>query len=150
MREWFKKWQNVIVWALAVAFIAGIAWWSVAGYISTRANSGKSETEAVGYVVVNGQVPKDSTAKVSAAELESEYANFLANYSVGSLDPLFEEPPQKANLLKELLKERVILLYAKENKLLPTKKEIDAKLKEYESEIKRNQAFFAVREATFW
>lgn len=95
MREWFKKWQNVIVWALAVAFIAGIAWWSVAGYISTRANSGKSETEAVGYVVVNGQVPKDSTAKVSAAELESEYANFLANYSVGSLDPLFEEPPQK-------------------------------------------------------
>jgi len=141
MREWFKKWQNVIVWALAVAFIAGIAWWSVAGYISTRANSSKSETEAVGYVVVNGQVPKDSTAKVSAAELESEYANFLANYSVGSLDPLFEEPPQKANLLKELLKERVILLYAKENKLLPTKKEIDAKLKEYESEIKRNQAF---------
>uniref|UniRef100_A0A832I6G1 peptidylprolyl isomerase n=1 Tax=Pseudothermotoga hypogea TaxID=57487 RepID=A0A832I6G1_9THEM len=141
MRKWFKKWQNVIVWALAVAFIAGIAWWSVAGYISSRARNTEFQTEIVGYVAVNGQEPKDTIAKVPAAELESEYANFLANYSVGSLDPLFEEPPQKANLLKELLKERAILLYAKENSLLPTKKEINAKLKEYENEIKKNQAF---------
>ncbi|MGE0033149.1 MAG: peptidyl-prolyl cis-trans isomerase [Pseudothermotoga sp.] len=141
MRKWFKKWQNVIVWALAVAFVAGIAWWSVAGYISSRAQGTESQTEITGYVAVNGQEPNDPIAKVPSAELEFEYANFLANYSVGSLDPLFEEPPQKANLLKELLKERVILMYAKENNLLLTKKEINAKLKEYEDEIKKNQAF---------
>ncbi|WP_041076481.1 peptidyl-prolyl cis-trans isomerase [Thermotoga caldifontis] len=141
MREWFKKWQNVIVWIIAASFIAGIAWWSVAEYISARSRSSEAEVEAVGYVVVGGQIPKDSWSRVSRIELESEYSNFLANYGVGSFDPLFEEPPQKANLLKEMLKERAILLYAKENKLLPAKKEIEAKLEEYVNEIKKNEAF---------
>lgn len=142
MRKWFKKWQNVIVWIIAIAFVAGIAWWAVAGYVSGRSSNVGSESEVlVGYVTIAGELPKDSIARVSANDLDAEYANFLANYSLGSLDPLFEEPAQKASLLKEMLKERAILLYAKENKLLPTKKEIEAKLKEYEDEIKKNQAF---------
>ncbi|MCX7812273.1 MAG: hypothetical protein N2250_01270 [Pseudothermotoga sp.] len=139
MRNWFKKWQNVIVWTLAISFVAGIAWWSVASYISGRSRNPTTEVEAVGYVAINGQIPKDSIARVSTYELDMEYANFLSGYSLSALDALFEEPEQKAYLLKEILKERAILLYAKENKLLPTKKEIEDKLKEYRTEINKNQ-----------
>lgn len=141
MRGWFKKWQNVIVWTLAIAFVAGIAWWSVAGYISGRSKVSTNEVEAVGYVVVGGQTLKDPLARVLAYELEMEYSNFLSGYSLSALDPLFQEPEQKAYLLKELLKERAMLLYAKENKLFPTKKEIEDKLKQYKAEINKSQEF---------
>jgi len=33
MREWFSKWEKVIIWVVAVVFVGGIIWWSIAEYI---------------------------------------------------------------------------------------------------------------------
>lgn len=140
MREWFKKWQKVIVWIIAASFIAGIAWWSVASYLSTRTSSGGSSIDqAVGYIKINGSSVSDSATWVFPAELDSEYSNLLSRYGINSLDPLFQEPQQKANLLAQLLKEKVIIHYAKQNKLTVTKKEIEAKLNEYKKQIEKDQ-----------
>lgn len=141
MREWFKKWQKVIVWIIAVSFIAGIAWWSVASYFSARTSiGGSSIDQAVGYIKVNGSSISDSATWVLPAELDSEYNNLLSRYGINALDPLFQEPHQKASLLAQLLKEKVIIHYAKQNKLTATKKEIEAKLNEYKKQIEKDQS----------
>ncbi|MEJ5229072.1 MAG: hypothetical protein WHT65_03630, partial [Pseudothermotoga sp.] len=74
MREWFKKQQKIIVWILAVAFIAGIAWWSVASYLSSRPSTTQTSLDqAVGYIKINGSPLNDSQTWVLPAELENEY-----------------------------------------------------------------------------
>lgn len=141
MREWFKKWQKVIVWIIAVSFIVGIAWWSVATYFSGRTSATNSSIEqAVGYIKVKGSPVHDASTWVLPAELDSEYGNLLSRYGINTLDPLFQEPQQKASLLAQLLKDKVILHYAKENKLTASKKEIEAKLNEYKKQIEKDQS----------
>jgi len=141
MREWFKKRQKIIVWILAVSFIAGIAWWSVASYFSSRPSATQTSLDqAIGYIKIGGSPLKDSQTWVLPAELENEYSKLLSSYGIGSLDPLFQEPRQKAGLLAELLREKVIIHYAKENKLMPSKKEIEEKLKEYKKQIEGNRS----------
>ncbi len=141
MREWFKKWQKVIVWIIAASFIAGIAWWSVASYVSARTSSGGSSIDqAVGYIKINGSAVSDSATWVLPAELDTEYSNLLNRYGINTLDPLFYEPQQKASLIEQLLREKVIIHYAKQNKLIASKKEIEAKLDEYRKQIEKDQS----------
>jgi peptidyl-prolyl cis-trans isomerase D len=33
MRDWFVKWEKVIVLTIVILFTAGIVWWSVAAYL---------------------------------------------------------------------------------------------------------------------
>ncbi|MFN4189485.1 MAG: peptidyl-prolyl cis-trans isomerase [Pseudothermotoga sp.] len=141
MREWFKRWQKVIVWIIAGSFIAGIAWWSVASYFSGRTPTGNSSIDqAVGYIKIKGSSILDVATWVLPSELDSEYSNLLSRYGINMLDPLFQEPQQKASLLTQLLREKVIIHYAKENKLTATKKEIEAKLNEYKKQIEKDQS----------
>ncbi|HBJ82113.1 MULTISPECIES: peptidyl-prolyl cis-trans isomerase [Pseudothermotoga] len=141
MREWFKKWQKVIVWIIAVSFVAGIAWWSVASYLSGRQESSKiSLDQAIGYLTIAGSPIEDSDTWVLPSELDSEYGNLLSNYGISQLDPIFQEPSQKASLLEDLLKNKVILHYAKQNKLTASNKEIEAKLNEYRQQIEKDQS----------
>jgi hypothetical protein len=116
MREWFKKWQKVIVWIIAVSFVAGIAWWSVASYLSGRQESSKiSLDQAIGYLTIAGSPIEDSDTWVLPSELDSEYGNLLSNYGISQLDPIFQEPSQKASLLEDLLKNR--LFFTMQNRI---------------------------------
>ncbi|AEH50485.1 peptidyl-prolyl cis-trans isomerase [Pseudothermotoga thermarum] len=142
MRRWIKKWQKVIVWGLAIAFIAGIAFWSVGTYIAGRAKANQENLseEVVGYLEVKGQQVKDKDLQVTYRQLEQEYQNLLMFYGWQNFDPLFDEPAQKALLLENILKENVVIYYAKQEKLFPSNKEISSKLAEYKKQIESNES----------
>lgn len=143
MRQWFKKWEKVIVWTLAIAFIVGIAFWSVGTYLSSRSRSADSnKDDIIGYLQVKDQeIIKDKDLYVARWQLEQEYQNLLAIYGWQGIDMLFTEPAQKAALLEDMLRNNVIVYYAKQEKLLPSSKEVSSKLAEYKKQIEGNESF---------
>ncbi len=143
MRQWFKKWEKVIVWVLAIAFVAGIAFWSVGSYISarSRAESGELSGEVIGYLEIKGQEVEDKDLQITRIQLEQEYQNLLALYGWQEMDVLFDEPMQKAVILESMLKNNVLIYYAKQEKLLPSNKELSTKLGEYKKQIEGNESF---------
>ncbi|HOM54602.1 MAG TPA: hypothetical protein PKW46_03535, partial [Thermotogota bacterium] len=52
MREWFSKWEKVIIWVVAVVFVGGIIWWSIAEYIGVS-QSAQQRNAAVGTYTPN-------------------------------------------------------------------------------------------------
>jgi len=68
-RNWMKKWQVVIFWAIAAAFVVGIGWWSAAFYIRSRSARKTVNTNpnylaeySVAYLVKDASGTKISTS----------------------------------------------------------------------------------------
>ncbi len=68
-RNWMKKWQVVIFWAIAASFVVGIGWWSAAFYIRNRRARNIENTNpnylaeySVAYLVKNASGTKISTS----------------------------------------------------------------------------------------
>ena len=54
MREWFSKWEKVIIWVVAVVFVGGIIWWSIAEYIGVSQSAQQRNAAARDAEVVYG------------------------------------------------------------------------------------------------
>ena len=141
-RRWMKKWQPVVFWAVAFAFVAGVIWWSVATYLGGKRSAKQrvySLSDATAYLTKDGSPLNDERYWVMPWDLNKSYSNIISAYGMTNVDPIFDEPRYKAIVLEGMLKERVQLYYADENDLRPTKEEIKEKLKEIEGQIKSNK-----------
>jgi len=141
MRKWMKKWQGLIIWVVAGFFVAGIAWWSIAAYMRSSAPKVQYSLEdAVAYLTKDGTPMNDPTYWVMGWELETKYSDLLRNLPTYSLDPVFEDPKLKALVLERILENKVLMYYASEENLLPTKKEIDREVNNILESIKKDKA----------
>ena len=50
MRKWMKKWQGLIIWVVAIAFVVGMIWWSVVEIRNPEVENYTIE-QAVAYLV---------------------------------------------------------------------------------------------------
>jgi len=89
VRRVMGKWQQVIIWVLAIAFIAGIALWALAVNYNPASSAKVKRTleETVGYLTVDGTATKNENYWVFPEEIEQAYGDLLAQYSNPSLDP---------------------------------------------------------------
>ena len=141
MRKWMKKWQGLIIWVVAGFFVAGIAWWSIAAYMRSSAPKVQYSLEdAVAYLTKDGTPMNDPIYWVMGWELETKYSDLLRNLPTYSLDPVFEDPKLKALVLERILENKVLMYYASEENLLPTKKEIDREVNNILESIKKDKA----------
>jgi len=140
MRKWMKKWQGLIIWVVAGFFVAGIAWWSIAAYMRSSAPKVQYSLEdAVAYLTKDGTPMNDPTYWVMGWELETKYSDLLRNLPTYSLDPVFEDPKLKTLVLERILENKVLMYYASEENLLPTKKEIDREVNNILESIKKDK-----------
>jgi len=137
MREWFSKWEKVIIWVVAVVFVGGIIWWSIAEYIGVS-QSAQQSNAAVGTYTPNRDealavLTKDGTDLkydywVFSNELSTTLQQLMAYYRQMGMDPdeLFEEPYVELNAIRSLVDGKVLSYYADQTHITPTKAEIDA------------------------
>ncbi|MCD6450543.1 MAG: peptidyl-prolyl cis-trans isomerase [Thermotogaceae bacterium] len=144
-RKWMKKWQVVIFWAIAIAFLAGVIWWSVGLYVSSRREDQSSTIDAtVAYLTKDGTAVNTPTYWIFPSELQdrfTQYENMVRMYYGQDLDPIFDEPLYKAHILKQLMVEKVLLYYADQSGIKVLKKEVDEKLNEYRKQIEGNENY---------
>ena len=144
-RGWMKKWQAVIFWVIAIAFLVGVIWWSVGLYVSSRKGKQSSTIDtSIAYLTKDGTAVKNPTYWVFPAELQdrfTQYENMVRMYYGQELDPIFDEPLYKAHILKQLMAEKVLLYYANENGIKVLKKDVDAKLNDYRKQIEKNENY---------
>ncbi|MCD6550998.1 peptidyl-prolyl cis-trans isomerase [Thermotoga sp.] len=142
MRKWMKKWQGVIIWAIAIAFVAGMIWWSVSINLrSTPRNVNYTLDQSLAYITKNGTALNDPAYWLMPWEVNDYYSNLLNSYRITSLDPLFEEPRLKALIADVFLQQKVVLYYAEKSNVKPSKKEIEQEVNNVINTIKsdRNQ-----------
>jgi len=140
MRKWMKKWQGVIIWAIAIAFVAGMIWWSVSINLrGTSRNVNYTLDQSLAYITKDGTALTDPTYWLMPWEVNDYYSNLLSSYRINSLDPLFEEPRLKALIADVFLQQKVILYYAEKNNIKPSKKEVEQEVKSIINTIKNDQ-----------
>jgi len=140
MRKWMKKWQGVIIWTIAIAFVAGMIWWSVSINLRNTQNNVKYSLEqSLAYITKDGTALNDPTYWLMPWEVNDYYSNLLSSYQIISLDPLFEEPRLKALIADVFLQQKVVLYYAEKNDIKPSKKEINQEVNNVIQTIKNDQ-----------
>lgn len=133
-----KKWSGAIVWAIAIFFVLGIVWWSVAAYVSAKRATGSTNTNYTpspgdaAVLLTKDGTPMNYKYWVMPNELE-ERTRALANTykQMGyQYDELFTEPLLRLSSAKDLVNTKVMDYYADQNKLVPTKEQINKKIDE--------------------
>nr|WP_312058358.1 peptidyl-prolyl cis-trans isomerase [Fervidobacterium pennivorans] len=141
LRRHISKWQQVFIWVIAIAFIAGIALWALAVNYSPAAKKMKRTIEeTVGYVTKDGTALKNEAYWVFPENVEEVYGNLLAQYGNPSLDPVIEEPYVKTLITVDLLNKKLMLYYAEVNKIKPDKNKIKEEVKKAIDEAKKDNA----------
>ena len=144
-RGWMIKWQAVIFWVVAIAFLVGVIWWSVGLYISSRKKKQNITIDAtIAYLTKDGTAVKNPNYWIFPAELQdrfTQYENMIRMYYGQDLDPIFDEPLYKAHILKQLMVEKILLYYADEIGVKVSKKDVDAKLNDYKKQIEKNENY---------
>jgi len=138
MRAWIKKWSGAIVWIIAIFFVLGIVWWSVAAYMSARRVTGTTSTnyvpspEDAAVLLTKDGTPMDHKYWIMPDELE-ERTRALANtyQQLGyQYDELFTEPLLRLSSAKDLVNTKVVDYYADKNKIAPTEEQVKEKVDE--------------------
>ena len=141
MREWFLKWEKIIIWVVAVVFVGGIIWWSIAEYISVGQSTNQrnatdgtytpSRDEALAVLTKDGTDLKHDYW-VFSNELSTTLQQLIAYYKQMGMDPdeLFEEPYVELNAVRSLVDGKVLSYYADKTNIAPTKAEIEAALQQ--------------------
>ncbi len=144
-RKWMKKWQAVIFWAIALAFLGGVIWWSVGLYVSSRRRAQNiSPAASVAYLTKEGTAVNDPQLWVLPDELENRYSWYRYMHTMryrSSTDPFFDEPLYRALALRDLMAEKVLLYYAKKNDIKVSKKELEERLDKIRKQIESNQQY---------
>lgn len=136
MRDWFVKWEKVIVLAIVILFTAGIIWWSVAAYLGAskaKAASNKPSRDNATAIITKAGTELDYPYWIMDYEVNDEVSQMRQQYtSYGqTLDPVFDELALSYNAVKQLFDIKVIEYYADKNGLTPTDKEVDKAFDKY-------------------
>jgi len=131
VRRVMARWQQVIIWVLAIAFIAGIALWALAVNYNPASSAKVKRTleETIGYLTVDGTATKNENYWVFPEEIEQAYGDLLAQYGSPSLDPAIEEPYLKTLIAVDQLSSKVTLYYAEVEKIKPDSKKVNEAVK---------------------
>lgn len=144
-RKWMKKWQVVIFWAIAIAFLGGVIWWSVGLYVSSRRKGMRiSPGVAVAYLTKEGTAVNDPEVWILPDELDNRYSWYKYMHMMryrSQVDPFFDEPLYKAIAIRDLMMEKVLLYYAKQEGLKVDKKKLSEKLDEVRKNIESNKDY---------
>ncbi len=146
MRKWMKKWQGLIIWVVAIAFVVGMIWWSVAVIRNPEVENYTIE-QAVAYLVKDGKPIERKDYWLMPWEIDDFYTNLINLYQVSSLDTLFDEPRLKALIADVLLQQKVVLYYAEKNNVKPSSREVKKEIENTINTIKKdkNQLAFIER-----
>ncbi|PNR94672.1 peptidylprolyl isomerase [Petrotoga sp. 9PWA.NaAc.5.4] len=136
MNNWFKKHEKVITILVVAGFLAGIVWWSVATYLTSRnpvsdvrSNSLRKEDSVL--VITKANVELNYPYWIMQNEVENitqQQAQIYQQYYGQKLDPVFDYLILK-NLVTDLLyDEKVVRYYAESKNLLPDSKMIEEEL----------------------
>ncbi|MGC8955475.1 MAG: peptidyl-prolyl cis-trans isomerase [Fervidobacterium sp.] len=140
VRKTIKKWQEIFIWVVAIAFVAGIALWALAVNYSPAAKKVKRTIEeTVGYVTINNEPLKDEAYWVFPEEIEQKYGDLLSSYGNPQLDPVVEEPYVKTLIAVDFLNNKTMLYYAKVNNIKTDKKALDEAVKSEMDNVKKDQ-----------
>ncbi|SHN62103.1 peptidylprolyl isomerase [Fervidobacterium gondwanense] len=141
LRKTISKWQQIFIWVIAIAFIAGIALWALAVNYSPSAKKAKRTIEeAVGYLTVDGTPVKNEKYWIFPEEVEQTYGDLLAQYNNPTLDPAFEQPYVKTLVAVDLLNKKVILYYAEQNKIKADPAKVKEEVKKEVDAVKKDQS----------
>ncbi|AEX85958.1 parvulin-like peptidyl-prolyl isomerase [Marinitoga piezophila KA3] len=137
MRDWFVKWEKVIVIIIVVLFTAGIVWWSVAAYMgaskqNAAANAKPSKDNAVAVLTKDG-TELDYPYWIMNNEVSDEVSQMRQQYAAygQKIDPVFDELALNYNAVKQLFDIKVIEYYADQNGLTPSDKELEKAFNKY-------------------
>ncbi|ANQ54285.1 hypothetical protein BG95_07640 [Thermosipho sp. 1063] len=149
MRKWFEKAHGVIIWTIAIAFVAGIVIWSLTSYFSARKSKIEySLSDSVAFLTKDGTA-LNSDYWIFPWDLEKSYSQALSYYKLTDVDPVFEEPMLKTSLLNDLIDTKVVLYYAEVSNIRPSKSEIKDELEKQVSKIKENENLLKYVEQNF-
>ncbi|HPE68687.1 MAG TPA: peptidylprolyl isomerase [Thermotogota bacterium] len=131
MRDWILKWQKSVIWVIAIVFVVGIVWWSVASYIGMNqappetngsAQGTPSRTEAAVVLTKEG-TDLSYDYWVFPYELSDSLQQELMSYRQQNgqeIDELFQEPVFELQVAKNLADSKIILYYADQQGITPS------------------------------
>ncbi|KAF2962326.1 peptidylprolyl isomerase [Fervidobacterium sp. 2310opik-2] len=141
VRKTIKRWQEIFIWIVAIAFVAGIALWALAvNYAPGAKKVKRTIEETVGYLTISGEPSKDQSYWVFPEEVEQKYGDLLAAYGNPQIDPVVEVPYVKTLIAVDFLNNKTMLYYAKVNDIKADKKKLDEEVKKEMDNIKKDQA----------
>lgn len=139
VRKVISKWQQVFIWIIAIAFVAGIALWALAvNYTPTARKVKRSIEESVAYITVNGENLKNQTYWVFPEEVEQRYGDILSAYGNPQLDSYIEVPYVKTLITVDFLNTKSMLYYAEVNNIKVDKKKLEQAVKEEMDNLKKD------------
>lgn len=139
VRKFMKKWQELFIWIVAIAFVGGIALWAFAvNYNPARGGLRRTINEATAYLTVSGEPLKSEQFWVFPEQIEERYGDILSMYGNPQLDNVFEVPYIKTLVLVDHLNERMLQYYAQVEALKLDRKKINEELNKRLEEIKKN------------
>lgn len=137
MNNWFKRHERIITIIVIAGFLAGIVWWSVATYVTSR-------NPAVNPGVSNIPRKEDSVLVITKEGIDLEYPYWIMKNEVDSitqqqaqiyqqyygqqLDPVFDYLVINNQIVDLLYNEKIVRYYAEQNGLLPSKEEINSQI----------------------
>ncbi|RAO99527.1 hypothetical protein PW5551_03325 [Petrotoga sp. 9PW.55.5.1] len=137
MNNWFKRHERIITIIVIAGFLAGIVWWSVATYVTSR-------NPAVNPGVSNIPRKEDSVLVITKESIDLEYPYWIMKNEVDSitqqqaqiyqqyygqqLDPVFDYLVIDNQIVDLLYNEKIVRYYAEQNDLLPSKEEINSQI----------------------
>lgn len=137
MNNWFKRHERIITIIVIAGFLAGIVWWSVATYVTSR-------NPAVNPGVSNIPRKEDSVLVITKESIDLEYPYWIMKNEVDSitqqqaqiyqqyygqqLDPVFDYLVIDNQIVDLLYNEKIVRYYAEQNGLLPSKEEINSQI----------------------
>ncbi|WP_068347508.1 peptidylprolyl isomerase [Kosmotoga arenicorallina] len=154
-RHWLRKIQVPVIWAIAVLFAAGVIWWSVATFMSSRNNnpnpaSGSLKIEdTVAYLTKAGSPLDDERYWITYTEFTGEVQDALNNLKRQGvvLDPYFgdsqlpSEIDYRYGILTNLVDQKILSYYALDKGIYPTKEELNAKVDEIVNQYISNDQY---------
>ncbi|MFN6992047.1 MAG: peptidyl-prolyl cis-trans isomerase, partial [Fervidobacterium sp.] len=139
VRKAIGKWQQVFIWIIALAFVAGIVLWAFAvNYTPGAKKVRRTLEESVAYITENGQALKNQTYWVFPEEVEQRFGEILSAYGNPQLDTYIEVPYVKALITIDLLNTKSLLYYAEANNIKPDKNEVSKIIKEEIDKLKKD------------
>ncbi len=140
VRRFMSRWQQVFIWIVAIAFVAGIALWALATNFSTRGGQYKRTLQdTFAYLTVDGKAVEKDKYWIFPEEIEKAYGDLIAKYPGVTVDPVFEEPYVKVLLGSGLVNEKMTLYYAEVEGIKVDKSKVNAEVKKQIDEIKKDK-----------
>ncbi|PNR96591.1 peptidylprolyl isomerase [Petrotoga olearia] len=153
MNNWFKKHERLITIIVIAGFLAGIVWWSVATYVSSRnpmitsQNGNTLRKEDSVLVITKNGLELDYPYWIMKSEVDNitqQQAQIYQQYYGQQLDPVFDYLALDNQVVDLLFDEKIVRFYAEQNDLLPSKEEVNNQINihvdQYISQYKSNES----------